>query len=116
MNSQTRKYNEALVIFIDILGTSDNEDFDSLFQINKLFRRLTNEQEQQDEKSCNQHRIYKRTIFSFSDCAYIIYDYKDGVDNNRKDNAQLSWVALYNTVNMLQELIKAGYVFSGPEQ
>lgn len=113
MNAKTRKYNEALVIFIDILGTSDNDDFDSLFQINKLFRRLTNEQEQQDKKSWNQHRIYKRTIFSFSDCTYIVYDYKDGIDDSRKDNIELSWVALYNTVNMLQELIKAGYAFRG---
>lgn len=112
-NNSLSKYHKSLVIFIDILETKDNNNFDSLFKVNKLFRKLTKEQEEQDNKEHNLHRIYKRTIFSFSDCAYIIYDYKDGIEENRKNDTTLSWVALYNTVYMLQELIKDGYVFRG---
>ena len=112
-NNSLSKYHKSLVIFIDILGTKDNNNFDSLFKVNKLFRKLTKEQEEQDNKEHNLHRIYKRTIFSFSDCAYIIYDYKDGIEENRKNDTILSWVALYNTVYMLQKLIKEGYVFRG---
>lgn len=112
-NNSSAKYHKSLVIFIDILGTKDNDSFDSLFKVNKLFRKLTKEQEEQDNKEHNLHRIYKRTIFSFSDCAYIIYDHKDGVDNNRKNYTKLSYVALYNTVNMLEMLISEGYIFRG---
>lgn len=109
----TNKYSEALVIFIDMLGTKDNDSFDRLLAINKLFRELTKEQEEQDNKEYNTHRIYKRTIFSFSDCAYIIYDYKENIDSNRKNSVKLSYVALYNTVYMLQKLIEKNYVFRG---
>lgn len=112
-NNSLLKYHKSLVIFIDILGTKDNDSFDSLFKVNKLFRKLTKEQEEQDNKEHNLHRIYKRTIFSFSDCAYIIYDYKDAVDNNRKNYIELSFVALYNTMYMLERLISEGYIFRG---
>ena len=111
--SNDLKYHKSLVIFIDILGTKDNDSFDSLFKVNKLFRKLTKEQEEQDNKEHNLHRIYKRTIFSFSDCAYIIYDYKDEVDNFRKNYIELSFVALYNTLDMLDRLISEGYIFRG---
>lgn len=109
----TDKYSKALVIFIDMLGTKDNDSFESLLAINKLFRELTKEQEEQDHKECNAHRIYKRNIFSFSDCAYIVYDYKENIDNNRKNSINLSYVALYNTVYMLQKLIEKNYIFRG---
>ncbi|CRF35527.1 hypothetical protein BRSU_2714 [Brachyspira suanatina] len=106
-------FKECLVIFIDILGTRNNNSFESLYDINLFFRYLTKEQEKIDDYNINAHRIYKRTVFSFSDCCYIIYDYKEGIKENIKDNIKLSWIALYNTNVMLEKLISEGYVFRG---
>lgn len=107
------EFKECLVIFIDILGTRDNNSFESLYEINSLFRNLIKEQEMIDNYDINMHRIYKRTVFSFSDCCYIIYDYKDGIEEDKKDYIKLSWVALYNTNYMLERLISKGYFFRG---
>lgn len=49
----------------------------------------------------------------FSDCAYIIYDYKDGIEEERKDRNALMAIACYNTEKVLYEFLKRGFIARG---
>lgn len=57
--------------------------------------------------------IYKRETHVFSDCAYIIYDYKDDIEDNRKDIYELMGIACYNTEKVLYEFLKKGFIVRG---
>lgn len=71
-------FHTAAVVFIDILGTKDRADFDEWFQITDIFYNSVEREKQLD--STHPKAIYKREIHIFSDCAYIIYDFKDGIE------------------------------------
>ena len=62
-------YKKALSVFIDILGTK-NSDFDALLSVNKIFHneliRIKGNQ-----------MLCKKYVSSFSDCAYIIYNFNE---------------------------------------
>jgi hypothetical protein len=60
-------YTEGMAIFIDILGTK-NTNFEDLYKINNIFHKEINDLEQKTRFS-----LYQKQVFSFSDCAYIIY-------------------------------------------
>jgi predicted small secreted protein len=106
-------YKKALVIFIDLLGSQTiqqkENDFDRLLKINNIFHDAIS-----DEMNHNKsHIIYQRHVYTFSDCAYIIYDYKDGIDDQRKDNGKLFEVALCNTQKILLKLLGMNMLFRG---
>lgn len=104
-------YRNALVFFIDILGSQNRTDFDELLDINETFHKGL-QQNQNNDKN-HPHTVYKRTIFTFSDCAYIIYDFKDGIEESRKDLPQLFDIALRNTEPLLVEFLKKGFLCRG---
>ena len=70
MKESERKYHKALVLFLDILGSQNRSEFNVLYNINKIFHDALLENKKNDKS----HTVYKRTIHTFSDCAYIIFD------------------------------------------
>ena len=59
------------------------------------------------------YTAYQRHIFTFSDCAYIFYDYKDGIENCRHDLGALFEVALVNCEPLLMKFLSKGLIFRG---
>lgn len=99
-------YQNSLVIFIDLLGTQNRSGFDELYKINSIFH---NEFEA-NQANDNSYKAYSRKIYTFSDCAYIIYRDKQ---NNPDNNGKLFTVALYNTLSILTKFLQEKMIFRG---
>jgi hypothetical protein len=52
-------------------------------------------------------------MYSFSDCAYIFYYYKPGIDEARKNHANLIFIAVYNTALSILKLLNKGHHVRG---
>lgn len=104
-------YKNALVFFIDILGSQNRTDFVELLDINETFHKELQRNQSNDKN--HPYTVYKRTIFTFSDCAYIIYDFKDGIEESRKDLPQFFDIALRNTAPLFVEFLKKGFICRG---
>lgn len=104
-------YKKCPVIFIDILGTKENSDFDTQYKIQMMFHSALQKERGMD--SNHEYTAYKRFITTFSDCAYIVYDYKDGIDESRKDDDRLFLIALYNTEKLLSHFLREGFLYRG---
>jgi hypothetical protein len=102
-------YKKCIVIFLDILGTQNRESFEELYKINNIFHSRLEDNSKNNERPV----IYKRTIHTFSDCAYIIYDYKDNIEDERKDIGLLTRVSIFNTIILVQNLLKEGFLVRG---
>lgn len=107
----TLTYKKCPVIFIDILGTKENSDFDTQFKIQTMFHNALEKERGMDAN--HNYTVYKRFITTFSDCAYIVYDYKDKLDAHRKDDDRLFLIALYNTEKLIAEFLKEGFLCRG---
>ena len=68
-------FRKAVIIFVDILGSQDREGFDEWYNIMRIFSEAVKREKELD--TAHPWTIYKRKIHVFSDCAYIIYDYKE---------------------------------------
>lgn len=90
-----KKFKKVMVIFIDILGSQNRVNFDEWYNVMSVFSRMVEREKELD----NNHSwtVYKRETHIFSDCAYIIYDYKDDIEVSRKDMYELMGIACYNT-------------------
>lgn len=106
-----KKFRKAVVIFIDILGSQDRKNFDEWYNVMNIFSRTVEREKELD----NNHpwTVYKRETHVFSDCAYIIYDYKKDVEDSRKDMYELMRIACYNTEKVLYEFLKNGFIARG---
>ncbi len=104
-------FKKAVVIFIDVLGTRGRTQFDEWYQIANIFYKTVQREKELDKT--HEHVIYKREIHMFSDCAYIIYDYKEGVEDERKNMNALMAIACYNTEKVLYEFLKNGFIARG---
>lgn len=102
-------YRDMVVIFIDVMGTKNNTKFEDKYCIHRLFH----EEAKANEERNLSHVIYKRNVRSFSDCAYIIYDYKDGIEDFRKDDMKLLQIAMSNTALSVLKILNAGYLVRG---
>jgi hypothetical protein len=102
-------YSNCVVFFIDILGSRDREDFEVALKINQMFHKKLEGYSKRDFE----HTAYKRVVHTFSDCAYIIYDFKEGIDESRKDISALAKIALYNTEFLICELIAERFIVRG---
>lgn len=100
------EYRNSLVIFIDLLGTQNRSDFDELYKINSIFH----EQFETNQANGNSYKAYTRKIYTFSDCAYIIYRDRH---NNPDNNGKLFTVALYNTLSILTKFLQEKMIFRG---
>lgn len=104
-----KSYHKALVFFIDILGSQNRSNFEELLEINTIFH---NELEK-NQKMDKDYNVTQRHIYTFSDCSYIIYDFKEGVDEDKKDVGHLIFQALYNTEQLIQKLLRGNFICRG---
>lgn len=102
-------YQKMAVIFIDLLGTKNNKNFEDKLLIHRIFH----EEALANEKRNMKHVIYERKVYSFSDCAYVFYYYKPGIENYRKNDMNLVYIAMYNTSLSLLRIMNAGYLVRG---
>lgn len=102
-------YRKMVVIFVDLLGTKNNKEFEDKFLIHRLFH---GEAKTNEQRNLN-HVIYDRKVYSFSDCAYFFYYYKDGIEEDRKDDMKLIQIAMSNTTISLLRILNAGYLVRG---
>lgn len=102
MNSETNGFSKYLVIFVDILGSQDKTDFKETYKINKIFH----EELEKNKENDMEHTVYFRKIYSFSDCAYIFYGFKDEISDERKIESELFKVALCNCEPIFLRFIK----------
>lgn len=102
-------YRKMVVIFVDLLGTKNNKRFEDKFLIHRLFH----EEVKTNERRNMGHVIYDRKVYSFSDCAYFFYYYKEGIEDDRKDDMKLIQIAMYNTSISLLRILNAGYLVRG---
>ena len=77
-----KKFRKVVVIFIDILGSQNREQFDEWYNVMSIFSRMVEREKELDNN--HEYTVYKRETHVFSDCAYIIYDYKDDIEDSRK--------------------------------
>lgn len=106
-----KKFRKVVVIFIDILGSQSRVNFDEWYNVMSIFSQMVEREKELDHN--HPWTIYKREIHVFSDCAYIIYDYKDDVEDSRKDMYALMGIACYNTEKVLYEFLKNKFVTRG---
>lgn len=109
MSSESRGFSKYLVIFVDILGSQNRVDFQETYQINKIFH----EELQKNQDYDMPHTVYFRKVYTFSDCAYIFYGFKEEVEDERRDLGKLFTVALCNCEPIFLRFIKEKIVFRG---
>jgi hypothetical protein len=105
------KYKNMVVIFLDMLGSKNMSSFEEKYRIHNLFHSEAKLNE--DRQKNLSHVIYDRKIFSFSDCAYIFYFYKDGIEEHRKKDDKLISIAAYNTSLSILRFLNEGYLVRG---
>lgn len=108
---KTDGYQTAAVIFLDVLGTRDRTTFSEKFAVHRLFHEEVRRNEARQEQS--PHVIYSRELRSFSDCVYILYTYKENIEECRKNDLNLLYTCLYNTSISLLRILDAGFVARG---
>lgn len=102
-------YKKMVVIFVDLLGTKNNVKFEDKYYIHRLFHGEAKINEQRNLE----HVIYNRKIYSFSDCAYFFYYYKENIEEERKNDMKLLQIAMANTANSLLRILNSGYLLRG---
>ena len=102
-------YRKMVVIFVDLLGTKNNKNFKDKYLIHRLFH---SEAKTNEERNLS-YVIYDRKVYSFSDCAYFFYYYKEGVEDSRKNDMKLIQIAMSNTSLSLLRILNAGYLVRG---
>lgn len=109
MNNASKKYSKYLVIFVDILGSQEKTDFSELYNINRIFH----EEFETNQNNDKDHTVYFRKIYTFSDCAYIFYGFKEGIEDEKKNLGELFRVALCNCEPIFLRFLKERIVFRG---
>ena len=104
-------FRKAVTIFIDILGSQDRHEFTEWYDIMNIFTNTISFEKELD--NYHQHTVYKREIHIFSDCAYIIYDFKPDIEETRKDINALLCIACYNTEKVIFEFLRNGFIARG---
>jgi len=104
-----KDFTKYLVIFVDILGTRNRTSFDEQYRINEIFH----SEFEKNESNQLSHVVYQRRIFTFSDCCYIFYNYKDGIEEHRKDDGKLFTVALCNCEPLFLKFLGERIIFRG---
>lgn len=104
-------YKTSAVIFLDVLGTKDRNNFDEKFAVHRVFHKEVKDNE--DRQAASPQVIYTRALRSFSDCTFILYTYKNGITDERKNDLNLLYIALYNTSLSIIRILNAGFLVRG---
>lgn len=104
-------YDDMIIIFLDILGTKDTQEFKTMFNIHSTFHtEMLNHQERQNNLP---HVKYLRESRSFSDCAYLIYKLKEGTERSEENLLNLFYTALYNSTISILQFYSRGFLVRG---
>lgn len=106
-----QNFRKVVVVFIDILGSQDRKNFDEWYNVMSIFSSMVEREKELD--NAHNWTVYKRETHVFSDCAYIIYDYKEGIEDSRKNIYELMGIACYNTEKVMYEFLKSGFIARG---
>lgn len=109
MCSEPKGFSKYLVIFVDILGSQNRTDFQEMYHINKIFH----EEFEKNQESDMSHTVYCRKIYTFSDCAYIFYGFKEEIAEEHKNLGKLFTVALCNCESLFLRFLGERIVFRG---
>jgi hypothetical protein len=107
----SNSYETTAVIFLDILGTTNRTSFEDKLIIHRLFHQEVESNIARQRES--PHVIYKRELRSFSDCVYIFYTYKEGIEDTRKNDLNLLYICLYNTSLSILKILNSGFLVRG---
>ncbi len=102
-------YKKTVVAFLDILGTKDNQDFESKYKVHRAFHESMRDCHSRDREEA----AYYRKVYSFSDCAYIFHGFREGCDESAKAEELLIQAALFNTTLTTIRLLNDGYLVRG---
>jgi len=102
-------YKKTVVTFLDILGTRDNQDFESKHKVHRAFHESMRDCQARDREEA----AYYRRAYSFSDCAYIFHGFRDDVDQGNGEEDLLIQAALFNTTLTILRLLNDGYLVRG---
>lgn len=102
-------YKKVVVAFLDILGTRDNQDFESKYRVHRAFHESMRDCQSRDREEA----AYYRKVYSFSDCAYIFHGFREGVDESAEAEELLIQAALFNTTITTIRLLNDGYLVRG---
>jgi hypothetical protein len=102
-------YKKTVVAFLDILGTRDNQDFESKHRVHRAFHESMRDCQARDREEAS----YYRKAYSFSDCAYIFHGFREDVDQGDDAEDLLIQVALFNTTLTILRLLNDGYLVRG---
>lgn len=108
-----RGYETMIVVFIDILGSKNITSFEEKYKIHDIFHNTIKQSNELQSSEAKSRTIYTRKLFSFSDCAFIIYKHKDEIEDSQKDIIKLAQTALLNTSILTIELLLNGYLIRG---
>lgn len=104
-------YKKMVAIFVDVIGYKNINDFSVKHELHRLFH---------EEVAIHAHRqaeiphvIYDRKVFGFSDCAYFFFYYKDGIEDERKNDVNLAYIAAYNVSLTILRLMSRGFLARG---
>lgn len=103
-------YEKGLVCFVDILGTRSVKDF----QIKHLLHTIWHNEAHNVEKreKSHPHRTMCRKVYTFSDCAYFTYKFKNEVDDERRKPERL-FEALTTILAPVQLIMSHGFLVRG---
>lgn len=104
-------YEKMVSIFIDIVGYQNITDFNKKHELHRLFHEEVIIHKKRQEEI--PHVIYDRKVFGFSDCAYFFFYYKDDIEDSRKNNTNLIYIAAYNVSLTILRLMSKGYLVRG---
>lgn len=108
---QSVAYKKMVAIFLDVIGYKNITDFSKKHELHRLFHEeVAIHAQRQNEIP---HVVYDRKVFGFSDCAYFFFYYKDGVDDNRKNDINLAYIAAYNVAQTILRLMSKGFLARG---
>lgn len=101
-------YKKGLVYFIDVLGTKDRNFNDNL-KIASVFRNEMNNIQLRHRNTS----VVDRCVFSFSDCAYIVYALKEEFQNDEDYKNRFIYQSLYNTTYTIATFLAEGFLCRG---
>lgn len=101
-------YKKGLVYFIDVLGTK-GRNFNDNLKIASVFRKEMNDIQSRHRNTS----VVDRCVFSFSDCAYIVYALKDEFQNDENYKNRFIYQSLYNTTYTISTFLAEGFLCRG---
>jgi hypothetical protein len=104
-------YKKMVSIFVDVIGYKNITEFSTKHDLHRLFHEevVTHAQRQAEIP----HVVYDRKVFGFSDCAYFFFYYKDGIEDERKNDVNLAHIAAYNVSLTILRLMSKGFLARG---